>query len=89
MKINPKFVAREVMGETIVVNQGSGGADLTKIISLNETATWLWKRFAGVDFNADEVAQALVDEYAIDGDLAIRDANSWIESLKNCGVIER
>ena len=38
MKINTNYKLREVAGETIVVNQGKAGADMTRIISLNASA---------------------------------------------------
>lgn len=42
MKINPNFKLREMAGETIIVNQGHTGADLTRIISLNKSARLLY-----------------------------------------------
>lgn len=42
MKINKNYKLRQVAGETIVVNQGKGGTDMTRIISLNDSARrWL------------------------------------------------
>ena len=35
MRINTKFKLRDIAGETIIVNQGTPEADLTRIISLN------------------------------------------------------
>jgi len=34
MKINPNYKLRSIAGETIVVNQGISGTDMTRIISL-------------------------------------------------------
>lgn len=38
MRINTKFKLRDIAGETIIVNQGTPEADLTRIISLNTSA---------------------------------------------------
>ena len=38
MKINSNYKIREVAGETIVVNQGTTGMDMTRIISLNTSS---------------------------------------------------
>lgn len=43
MKINPNYKLREVAGETIVVNQGTTGMDMTRIISLNTSAKLLYE----------------------------------------------
>lgn len=42
MRINTKFKLRDIAGETIIVNQGTPEADLTRIISLNTSARLLW-----------------------------------------------
>ena len=43
MKINSNYKLREVAGETIVVNQGTAGMDMTRIISLNVSARLLYE----------------------------------------------
>lgn len=45
MKINSNFKLRHIAGETIIINQGTPDADLTRIISLNASA-----RFYGMSF---------------------------------------
>ena len=46
MKINSNYKIREVAGETIVVNQGTTGMDMTRIISLNVLARLLYESLA-------------------------------------------
>lgn len=87
MKIDSKFKLRKVAGETIIVQQGVVGSDLTKIISLNSSACLLYEQLSDKEFNADDAANILIDVYEIDKDLAKKDAATWIESLKNCHVI--
>lgn len=87
MKIDSKFKLRKVAGETIIVQQGQVGSDLTKIISLNSSACLLYEQLAGKDFTADDVANILIEVYEIDKELAKKDAGTWIDSLKDCQVI--
>lgn len=88
MKINPNFKLREMAGETIIVNQGHTGADLTRIISLNKSARRLYERLADKDFTTEDAAKVLTDTYGIDGQQALKDATAWMEALKKCKVIE-
>lgn len=88
MRINPNFKLREMAGETIVVNQGHAGADLTRIISLNKSARLLYERLAGRDFTPEDAAKVLTDAYGIDGQQALKDAAAWVEALEKCKVIE-
>lgn len=88
MKINSNYKLREIAGETIIVNQGKEGVDMTRIISLNNSAKALYEQLAGKEFSLEEAAQVLMDTYVIDSELALNDAGKWIDALKECKVIE-
>lgn len=88
MKINPNYTLRSIAGETIIVNQGSSHTDMTRIISLNATARFLWEQLVGKDnFTLDEAARLLADEYDISREQAAGDVAKWAERLKECGGI--
>lgn len=87
MKINPDYKLREIAGETIVVNQGTTGVDMTRIISLNASAKLLYEQLQGKEFTLEDAAQQLTDTYGIAADVALRDAARWVESLTQCGII--
>ena len=88
MKINSNYKLREIAGETIIVNQGKEGVDMTRIISLNSSAKVLYERLAGKEFSLEEAAQVLMDTYGIDSELSLNDAGKWVDALKECKVIE-
>jgi hypothetical protein len=88
MKIKSDYRLREIAGETIIVNQGKEGVDMTRIISLNSSAKMLYEQLAGKEFCFEEAAQVLMDTYGIDSELALNDAGKWIDALKECKVIE-
>ena len=88
MKINSSYKLREVAGETIVVNQGVEGIDMTRIISLNSSAKLLYQQLAGKDFTLEDAAQVLVDTYGINQAKAMEDAAKWMDALSNCKIIE-
>jgi hypothetical protein len=87
MKINTDYKLREVAGETIVVNQGTTGGDMTRSISLNASAKLLYEQLAGKDFGVEDAARVLMDHYGIGEAQALKDAEAWIEALKKCGVV--
>ena len=88
MKISNKFKVRSIAGENVIIKQGRFGADMTKIISLNETSLFLWNKFKEIEFSATDIANALVEEYDIDRELAEKDANAWCDRLLECGLSE-
>lgn len=87
MKINANYKLRTIAGETIVVNQGSGEKNLTRIISLNTSARMMWEELADKEFTLDDAARLLVNTYGIDFTQAQHDAAIWVEALKKCGII--
>lgn len=88
MKINSNYKLRTIAGETIVVNQGAGEKNLTRIISLNASARMMWEALVDKSFTLDDAARLLVETYGIDDAQAQKDASVWVEALKKCGVIE-
>ena len=80
MKINSNYKLRDVAGETIVVNQGTAGTDMTRIISLNASAKLLYEQLLGKEFVLEET-------YGIGHDQAMTDAEKWVMALRGCQVI--
>lgn len=87
MKINEKYKLRRIAGENIVIIQGGGTADMTRIITLNDTGAWLWNELSGMDFSIAQIAGKIVAEYDTDLSLATEDAEKWTDILKKCGAI--
>ena len=87
MKIKENYKIRQIAGENLVISQGRGVADMTKVISLNQSAVKLWKALAGKEFTLDDAAKVLTDLYGIDAERAKADAQVWAERLISCGVI--
>jgi hypothetical protein len=88
MKIKQQYKVREMAGEHVVIMQGKFGTDMTRIISLNESALYLWNAIYEVDFSVDTVANLLAEHYGIDDEVALRDAARWVEKLDDCGLLE-
>ena len=88
MKIKSMYKVRQVAGENLVVGQGRLNADMTKVISLNDTAFLLWKELADKDFTCEDAADVLVATYGIDKERAMTDATKWVEKMKECNIVE-
>lgn len=81
MKVIEGLDRREVCGESILVPTGEKSVDFSKLISLNDTSLFLWKRMEGRDFTAEELVKALLDEYEIDEATATKDVEAFIKQL--------
>ena len=49
MRTKTGFVLKDVCGEKIVVAEGRENIDFTKIISMNDSAAYLWEKVQNMD----------------------------------------
>ena len=88
MKIKNGFELREVCGEHIIVAYGKENIDFNKVISLNESATFLWKNIMDKDFDAEMLASLLCQEYDVDDETASRDAKALLDEWTKVGLVQ-
>ena len=89
MKQKDGFVLRDVCGEKVIVGEGLAAIDFGKLLSLNETAAWLWQK-AGEqgDFSIDSLAEALCDEYDVSPEQAKSDVAAILTRWQEVNIIE-
>lgn len=88
MKIKEGFELMDVCGEAVVVAHGKANIDFSKVISLNESAAYLWNKVIGKDFDAHELARLLTEEYVVDEATALRDAEKMMADWHEAGLTE-
>ncbi len=84
MKIKNGFELQNVCGEYIIVPTGIDNVDYSKIISLNETAAYLWENCCDTpSFTIDTMVELLTKEYDVEESIAREDcekiAACWAE----------
>jgi hypothetical protein len=87
MKIKDGYIARQVAGQTIVVAVGEAMTQFNGMISLNETAAFLWNRLAS-GATRESLAAALVDAYAVDGQTALQDVESFLAVITQADLVD-
>lgn len=71
MRVKKGFINRNVCGESVLLATGQENIDFTNIISLNETANFLWNELAQrEDFTIDDMVELLTGEYEVEADEA-------------------
>lgn len=89
MKTKAGFELRNICGENIVIASGIENIDFNKMISLNESAAYLWKKLEGKPFDATDMVRLLTTEYEVGETTARRDAEKVIGEWLECGIIEQ
>lgn len=87
MRINQGFELREMCGEQIIIATGVANIDFSKVISLNESAAWLWKQVEGKEFTPETLAALLMEEYDVDEATALADARNLADLWMREGVV--
>ena len=87
MRINPGFEMREMCGENIIIATGLANIDFSKVISLNESAAWLWKQVEGKEFTVEALAELLMAEYVVDKNVVLADVNELVQRWIREGVV--
>jgi hypothetical protein len=89
MKRKEGFVLRTVCGEKVIVGEGLGAIDFGKLVSLNDTAAWIWEKAGEMgDFDADTLAKAMTEVYDVDYEVAQADVETLLKQWKELGIIE-
>ena len=88
MTIKEGFVLRTICGQNVVSGEGTSQVNFSKLVSLNETAAYLFKAVGQEDFTAERLADLLTQEYEVDRERALKDAESLCAQWKEIGIAE-
>ena len=87
MKVKNGFVLRQVVNTSVVLPVGETTVSFNGMLTLNETGVFLW-RFLEEGTTLEALADALVTEYGIGTEEALRDAEEFVRGLAEAGCIE-
>lgn len=87
MRTKKGFNLRNVCGENIIVAEGVDNIDFSRIISLNESAAYLWKKVQDKDFTAEDLTSLLLDEYDVDEQTAKQDAETLLKQWQQAEIV--
>ena len=63
--------------------------DFGKMVTMNGTAVWIWNKCAELgDFTAEQLAEAITEEYNVEPSKAQADINNILNEWKELGMIE-
>ena len=87
MKIKDDFILKKIAGSYVVVPVRKRAVDFSGIIKLSESGAFLWELLEkGAE--RDELVASLLSEYDVDEATASADADRFINSLNEAGLIE-
>ena len=82
----PGFVSRAIGDETIVVPVSDGVGNLEAVFTMNAVGAVIWQRIDGAA-SVDDLAHAVVREFAVDPAVASQDVAEFVASLSARGLV--
>ena len=82
------FKLRKLGNEYILVGESMSLINFNKMITLNETAAFLWQQAEQGEFDANKLCNALCAEYEVEPAQAFQDVEATLKAWKEAGVIE-
>lgn len=86
VKISEGYLLRAVAGKNIVVSIGSD-VNFNGMLTLNDTGVFFWNLLQN-DITKEEMLEAVLKEYDVSSDIALQDIESFIQKLKDTGILE-
>lgn len=88
MKTKKGFKLRSICGENVIVAEGIENIDFSKIISMNESAAYLWQNIEGKEFTEKELVDLLTAEYEVDEATSRQDVATMLQQWTEAGMLE-
>ena len=86
LKLKEGFVMRKIAGETVVLPTGDK-LDLNMMITLNDTAVFLWERLL-TGTTREALIAALLEQYDVEEERAVTAVDSFLNRLREHRFLE-
>ena len=74
-------------GEYIIIGTGVENIDFSKVVSLNESAAYLWNEVKDREFSPEVLAALLMEQYDVDEATAMADATALADLWVREGLV--
>ena len=86
MKIVKEFILRKIAGECVLVPTGTTSQEFNGMVTLSETAGFIWEHLEEAECLEDLVRQ-MREVYEVDEETATQDAVGFISALMERGIV--
>lgn len=87
MKINPNYIAKTIVDETVIVPTGKAVQYFNGLISTNAVAGFIWKNMEECE-SPEEMVERVWETFEVDRKTAEVDVIGFLNTLKEVGMIE-
>lgn len=87
MRISKQFIVRKIADDFVILPTGTSVLQFQGLITVNEVGAFLWECLQQNDFSAEELAQRLCEEYAVEPQTAHADVEEFLEQIADRGIL--
>lgn len=87
MKVKEGFIKKKMGTQAVVIAIGSASKVFNGMVKLNETGELMWDKLVE-GTTREELIAAILEVYEVEEEVAQKDVDSFIETLKKPGIIE-
>lgn len=87
IKATKDMLLREIVGEYVLVPVGEMSLKIHGIISISESAQFLWERIV-TGTTEKELVDCLLEEYQVDYNVALNDVKEFVSKMERLGIVE-
>jgi len=87
IEVNSEFVSRQIEDELVLVPIRHNVGDLDYIYTMNRTGSFIWK-LINEKKGVEEVIEAVVENFDVNHDKAMKEVNSFLKELGDIEVIK-
>lgn len=88
MKLNRKFILRQVVGKWLVLPLGEATLDFNGMLTLNESGVLLWNALER-DCDREALIEVLTNEYDVSRETALADVDEFLDKLAEIGCVTK
>lgn len=88
MKRKDEFVMRKVGEHWVIVAVGEESKKFNGMIRVNESGAFLFRQLEQ-EMTKEELAQALMKEYEIDEETAIKGVEKFLDAVADAGILQK
>lgn len=88
MKIKKGFVMRSICGQNVISGEGLEQVNFSKLVTLNESAAYLWKEVQDKEFTAETLTDLMLERYEVEREQAKKDAEALCRQWVEMGLAE-
>ena len=86
MEVKKQLVLREIAGDYALIPVGDTVIKNNGLFSLSETGARIWELLPQAD-SAEELVEALLEEYDVDRETLSRDVDEFLEQLRQLEIL--